>query len=259
MSLLKPAAVLMCVALAGCAGKADSDVAAGAGQARPEAPQVAAKASKGDAKPAPAAAGKTAAATPPAAEKKGGWWWFSGADEAAQPAKAQAKAAKVEAPKPRKVDAAWLDAAEKRLRDAVAGSKFRVERRGEVLVVVAPVDGSFNPDRPAMLLPATLRPLSQVAKLAASDPDSAVLILGHADSSGDVVGNRKLSLERAQSMAAIFRLSGLQSDRLALHGAGSDLPLASNQHAAGRAQNRRVEMMLTLRSGLPALVAQNNR
>lgn len=199
----------MCVALAGCAGKGDAEVAAGAAKAPPAQRDVQDK--------------------PPA---------------------------KAEPVRP-KVDAAWLDAAEKRLKAAVAGSRFRVERRGDALVVIAPVDGSFNPDRPAMLLPATLRPLSQVARLAARDPESAVLILGHADASGDAASNRKLSLERAQSMGAIFRLSGLQGDRLVLRGIGADAPLASNAHAAGRAQNRRVEMLLTLRSGLPALVAQN--
>lgn len=205
MSLLKPAAVLMCVALAGCAGKGESEAVADAKRAAPT----------------------------------------------------EAKAAQQKAAARAKVDPAWLDAAEKKLKEAVAGSRFSVERRGDALAVVAPVDGAFNPDRPAMLLPVTLRPLSQVAKLAAGDPDSAVLILGHADASGDAAASRKLSLERAQSMGAIFRLSGLQGDRLVLRGVGADLPRASNSDAAGRAQNRRVEMLLTLRSGLPALVAQS--
>lgn len=54
---------------------------------------------------------------------------------------------------PAKVDHAWLDDYEPRLRDALKESVFEVERRDGVLVVTAPVDASFNPDRPEMLLP----------------------------------------------------------------------------------------------------------
>ncbi|MCL7462048.1 OmpA family protein [Pseudomonas sp. NW5] len=157
------------------------------------------------------------------------------------------------------VDKAWLDAAEQRVRKALTGSAFSVERRGEALAIIAPADRAFNPDRPAMLLPVSLRPLTQVAKLAAADPESAVLIVGHADSRGDAAANRLLSLERARSMAAIFRLSGLPGERLVMRGAGADQPRASNANAAGRAQNRRVELLLTMRSGLPTLLAQQQR
>lgn len=157
------------------------------------------------------------------------------------------------------VDKAWLDAAEQRVRKALEGSAFSVERQGEALVIVAPVDRAFNPDRPSMLLPASLRPLTQIAKLATADPDSAVLIVGHADNRGDAAANRLLSLERARSMAAIFRLSGLPGERLVMRGAGAEQPRASNANAAGRAQNRRVELLLTMRSGLPTLLAQQQR
>lgn len=65
---------------------------------------------------------------------------------------------------------AWLDNYEPRLREAIKGSKFELERRDNVLVITAPVDSSFNPDRPAMLLPVTLGPITQVAKVIESDP-----------------------------------------------------------------------------------------
>lgn len=208
MSQLKFAALLLCIALAGCAGKSDSSAAA-------QQPDTAAK-----------------------------------AKEVARKAPKEATG---------KVSKAWLDNYEQQLRTAVHGSKFEVERRGDVLVVVAPVDRSFNPDRPHMLLPATLGPLSRLAKLIGKDAHAAVLVLGHADSSGDAQRNRALSLERAQAVASIFRMSGLRNDRLMLRGVGADKPRASNDTLIGRSQNRRVEMLLTLRDSLPALVAQNER
>lgn len=170
----------------------------------------------------------------------------------------QAQAATPAAPAP-KVSRAWLDDYEPRLREAIKGSHFQLERREDQLVVTAPVQGSFNPDRPHMLLPVTLGPISRVAKLVEQDKSVAVLILGHADSSGAAAANRELSDQRARAFTAIFRLSGLRQDRLMVKGLGSDLPRASNDSAAGRALNRRVEILLTAKDGLHALAAQHSR
>ncbi len=154
------------------------------------------------------------------------------------------------------VDSAWLDDYEPRLREALKDSRFELERREGVLVVTAPVDASFNPDRPGMLLPVTLGPISRVAKLVEGDAKTAVVVLGHADSSGPADLNRDISRQRAGAVAAIFRLSGLKHDRLRIRGLGADRPRASNEDAAGRALNRRVEMVLAPQPTLLALVAQ---
>lgn len=227
MSLIKPAALFVCIALAGCAGKTDSTAAVSkAGGDKLTAAEAGAQ-TKGE---------------------KGGWWPLSAASKEQKAGSAvEGKAV------------AWMDDYEKRLREAVAGSKFEVERRGDVLVVVAPADASFNKDRPHMLLPVTLGPLSRVAKLVGGDAHSAVLVLGHGDNGADAANTRKLSLERAQAVASIFRMSGLRSDRLALLGLGSDKPRATNDSASGRAQNRRVEVQVTRRDGLSALLAQSGR
>lgn len=151
---------------------------------------------------------------------------------------------------------AWLDDQEPRLRDVLKGSHFEVSRRDDLLVVTAPVDNSFNPDRPSMLLPATLGPVTKVAKLLEKDGKTSVLLLGHGDNSGAAAASRRLSEERARAMAAIFRLSGLGGDRLMYKGMGSDLPRVSNDSKDGRARNRRIEMLLTPRGTLPSVLAQ---
>ncbi|WP_420233756.1 OmpA family protein [Pseudomonas sp. ABY48] len=184
------------------------------------------------------------------AESNGKWWWpFGGKDQ--ETAKA------VPMPDP-KVTQAWLDDYEPKLRTAIKDSKLELERRDNVLVVTAPVDGSFNPDRPAMLLPVTLGPFTRVAKILEADPKSAVLILGHADTSGAAPANLKLSQERAQSVAAIFRLSGLQRDRLMLRGMGAVAPRAANDSVQGRALNRRVELLVTPANTMVALLSKYN-
>ncbi|MCP1420698.1 outer membrane protein OmpA-like peptidoglycan-associated protein [Pseudomonas laurylsulfativorans] len=178
------------------------------------------------------------------------WWWpFGGSD--------QSTAKAVPMPDP-KVTQAWLDDYEPRLREAVKDSNLQLERRENVLVVTAPVEGSFNPDRPAMLLPVTLGPFTRVAKILEADPKTAVLILGHSDTSGAAAANVKLSQERAQSIAAIFRLSGLQRDRLMLRGLGGDAPRAANDSVQGRALNRRVELLVTPQNTMVALLSKYN-
>jgi len=177
------------------------------------------------------------------------WWWpFGGEDK-------QAKGPVV--PKiDQKATQAWLDEYEPKLREAIKDSKLELERRDNVLAVTLPVDSSYNPDRPNMLLPMTLGPITRVAKTVEGDPKTAVLVLGHADSSGVAAANQKLSLERAASVSAIFRLSGLQRDRLTLKGMGSVMPRAANDSIEGRALNRRVEMLLTPQNTMVALLAK---
>lgn len=258
---------------------------------------AAAKPAVAAAEPAPAPAPVAAAAAPaaPAAKaESSSWWWpFSSKDSADKPvaeakkaepapAPAVAKAADSEThwwwpfaksePKPLskvnvadvpmpdpKITQAWLDDYEPRLREAVKDSKLQVERRENVLVVTALVDASFNPDRPAMLLPVTLGPFTRVAKAVEGDPKTAVLILGHADATGPTLANQKLSRDRAQSVAAIFSLSGLKQDRLMLRGMGAVMPRAANDSPQGRSLNRRVEIMLTQRSTLLGLLSKYNQ
>ncbi|AYG46341.1 OmpA family protein [Pseudomonas sp. Leaf58] len=177
------------------------------------------------------------------------WWWPFGGDDK------QAKGPVV--PKiDQKATQAWLDEYEPKLREAIKDSKLELERRDNVLAVTIPVDSSYNPDRPNMLLPMTLGPITRVAKTVEGDSKTAVLVLGHADSSGAAAANQKLSLERAASVSAIFRLSGLQRDRLTLKGMGSVMPRAANDSAEGRALNRRVEMLLTPQNTMVALLAK---
>jgi outer membrane protein OmpA-like peptidoglycan-associated protein len=235
MSSKKTLALALCVAITGCAQTPKNDADGGSWWPFGSSDKVAAK------EPAPAPAPLKPAATAPVAktESSNPWYWPFGSDdeavkadmkaEVAPEAKKPATVAKAEAdaggkwwwpfggkdqpttkavpmPDP-KVTQAWLDDYEPRLREAVKDSNLQLERRDNVLVVTAPVEGSFNPDRPAMLLPVTLGPFTRVAKILEADPKTAVLVLGHSDSSGAAPANIKLSQERAQSIAAIFRLS----------------------------------------------------
>ncbi|TDF82747.1 OmpA family protein [Pseudomonas sp. H9] len=242
MSSHKTLAIALCLAMTGCAqhsqkGTADSGTdwwPFGSDKvANQEVKEVVVeKVAKADAK----------------SESGSRWWWPFGDSDKAK----VAAAPKID----HKATQAWLDSYEPRLREAIKDSKFELERREDVLVVTVPVDSSYNPDRPAMLLPVTLGPITRVAKAIETDKQTAVLVLGHADTSGAAAGNQKLSQERAQSVAAIFRLSGLERDRLMLRGMGSEMPRAANDSLQGRALNRRVELVLTPQNTMVALLAK---
>ncbi len=178
------------------------------------------------------------------------WWWpFGGSDSKkdAAPAVPQVDS---------KVTQAWLDQYEPRVREAIKDSKFELERQADVLVVTAPVDSTFNPDRPEMLLPINLGPITRMAKIVEGDQKAAVLVLGHADVVGD--NNLKISQQRAQAVAAIFRLSGLERNRLNLRGMGAVMPRAASDSPQGRALNRRVEIIMTPQNTMVALMAKYN-
>jgi phosphate transport system substrate-binding protein len=74
-----------------------------------------------------------------------------------------------------------------------------------------------------------------------------VLVVGHADAEGSSASNEKVSLWRAQAVAAVLHHFGVATDHLQVEAAGSDRPLATNQTGAGRDRNRRVEVFVLAR------------
>jgi outer membrane protein OmpA-like peptidoglycan-associated protein len=72
----------------------------------------------------------------------------------------------------------------------------------------------------------------------------SVIIVGHADSTGNEKHNLDLSFRRAASVADYLVSTGLETDTLRVIGRGSKEPLVSNKTSEGRAQNRRVEIVV---------------
>jgi outer membrane protein OmpA-like peptidoglycan-associated protein len=96
---------------------------------------------------------------------------------------------------------------------------------------------------------ATLNPggMQQIARLAtflAENPDRTVLIEGHTDSRGSESYNLELSQRRADSVRNALIGAGVDPARINARGLGEAMPVASNETAAGRQQNRRVEVVV---------------
>ncbi|TMV80995.1 OmpA family protein [Thioclava sp. BHET1] len=88
--------------------------------------------------------------------------------------------------------------------------------------------------------------LEQLAAFLKAHPDQHAILVGHTDDSGSLDANIAVSKRRAQSVKARLEKSyGVDAGQLEAEGVGFLAPRASNLTAAGREQNRRVEVMLT--------------
>ncbi|MCF7485124.1 MULTISPECIES: OmpA family protein [Vibrio] len=83
-----------------------------------------------------------------------------------------------------------------------------------------------------------LMPLVEVLK---AHPQSSVDVVGHTDSTGAAEYNMMISKKRAAAVAAYIEEQGIEADRITASGEGEENPIASNDTAEGRAQNRRVD------------------
>jgi outer membrane protein OmpA-like peptidoglycan-associated protein len=85
--------------------------------------------------------------------------------------------------------------------------------------------------------------LNDIADLMNKIPEANLEVQGHTDNKGSDAKNQKLSESRAQAVVAYLQKRGVNSDRLRAVGYGPSKPIADNSDAAGRAQNRRVELV----------------
>lgn len=86
--------------------------------------------------------------------------------------------------------------------------------------------------------------LERLAKFLNDHPERSVKIEGHTDSTGNRKSNQELSRNRADSVRTYLVGQGIAADRLSSSGRGQDRPIASNDSALGRQQNRRVEVII---------------
>lgn len=101
----------------------------------------------------------------------------------------------------------------------------------------------------AQLEPNGMRTVQKLADFLRQYPQRRVLIEGHTDSTGSHDYNQELSDRRAHSVRMALIDSGVSSDRIASQGYGEAYPVASNNTAASRQLNRRVEIILSDENG----------
>lgn len=140
----------------------------------------------------------------------------------------------------------YADKQEAQLRQQMASSGVSVDRQGDTIHLQAPEAITFSSGR-ADLKPAFYPVLDKLADSLRQYPDTVVQVEGHTDSSGSASQNQMLSENRANNVRSYLMQRGIPGSRLVAVGYGASRPLASNDTASGRAQNRRVEILIVPR------------
>lgn len=96
----------------------------------------------------------------------------------------------------------------------------------------------------AKLEPSAAYLVGRLSDVMKKNPDLKVAVVGYTDSTGDFKYNLQLSDRRAKAMVDALITGGVAEDRLAGVGVGPLNPVATNDTTEGRAQNRRVELVL---------------
>ena len=137
----------------------------------------------------------------------------------------------------------YLDAQAAELRAELASTGVQVVEGDDNIRLIMPGNITFKTDS-ADINSSFYPVLNSVAKVLNKYSNSTVMVSGHTDSTGSAEYNLQLSRERAQSVASYLQGQGIKSSRFEVLGLGSSNPIASNDTAAGRAQNRRVEIKI---------------
>ena len=127
--------------------------------------------------------------------------------------------------------------------ELVAGAKLppsRRDARGEVFTLA----GDAFATGQAQLTAGAAASIKALGLYLAAVPGGAVQVLGHTDSQGEEAANQALSERRAQQVRATLVSAGLTRGRVDAQGVGESEPVADNANAAGRAKNRRVEIVV---------------
>lgn len=137
----------------------------------------------------------------------------------------------------------YMDYQEKLLREKLQNTQIEVAREGNDIRLTMPESVTFATNS-AQLNRQALYALNDVADVLSKYNETNITIAGHADSTGSDAINQPLSERRAQSVAGYLQNQGVAAYRVHAVGYGSRRPIASNATAAGRAQNRRVEILI---------------
>ncbi len=137
----------------------------------------------------------------------------------------------------------YADKQEAQLRQQMAGTGVEVQRQGDDIKLIMPGNITFATDS-ADIASNFYNPLNELARTFKQYDQNSIEIVGHTDNTGSYQYNQTLSQRRAQSVASYLISQGVNGMRVSTRGMGPDQPVASNATAAGRAQNRRVEINL---------------
>ncbi len=138
----------------------------------------------------------------------------------------------------------YMDRQQQDLEQVLASSGITVSRIDEATIKLHLPDSiTFAVDK-SDLNPAVYPSLNAIANVVNQYKETAVHVLGFTDSTGSEQYNLDLSQRRAQAAGNYLASQGVVSGRIVARGYGEAYPVAGNDSAAGKAQNRRAEIYI---------------
>lgn len=137
----------------------------------------------------------------------------------------------------------YMDTQEAKLRKQLRDTGVSVMREGDNINLIMPGNITFATNS-SDINPSFMPVLDSVGLVLKEYDKTLVVVSGHTDSSGDANHNQSLSERRASSVSTYLRSKGIIADRFETLGFGETKPVASNESASGKQQNRRVEITL---------------
>lgn len=138
---------------------------------------------------------------------------------------------------------AYMDVQARKLREQLVGTGVQVKELDGRIYLIMPGNITFNTNE-AVIKQGFTPVLDSVALVIKEYNKTMVQVYGYTDNTGTAATNNALSLRRANAVSNYLRLRGVNGNRIITDGLGSSNPIASNATAAGREQNRRVEIVL---------------
>jgi len=136
---------------------------------------------------------------------------------------------------------AYMDHQEEKLGHIPGTTVERVSE--DLLLVHFESDVLFDIDS-AVVKPASRGALDEASQVLVEYPKTAIVVQGHTDATGSEAHNQELSERRAGAVVAYLTGRGIEPARMVPVGYGEGQPVASNDTTSGRAQNRRVDLLL---------------
>ena len=136
---------------------------------------------------------------------------------------------------------AYRDKQEAELRKQLENSEVEVSIKGENINLSLPGGVTFGTDQ-TTIKSSFYGPLDSIAEVLIAYPETRLIVAGHTDSDGAASYNQDLSERRAASVRRYLINRGVPASRVSTVGYGESEPVASNNTAAGKARNRRVEI-----------------
>lgn len=138
----------------------------------------------------------------------------------------------------------YMDVQEAELRKQLQSTGVSVTRSGDNIILNMPNEVTFGVDQ-SQLSARAKQVLNSVALVAKEYDETRLNIVGYTDSTGSESYNLRLSQVRASEVANYLMSQNVAPGRIASQGMGESRPIASNNTQQGRAQNRRVEIVLS--------------